>query len=79
MADPQYPGGILELVGLKLSDGRVSWWAVFLLHPQFNRPFASILTTDQARMLVVNQAKAVLYYSGDAATLGPVNDYPGRY
>ena len=76
MADPQYPGGILELVGLKLSDGRILVGG-FSPAPAIQQAISSILTTDQARMLVVNQAKAVLYYSGDAATLGSVDDYPG--
>ncbi|HWR64813.1 MAG TPA: ATP-binding protein [Bellilinea sp.] len=75
MADTQ-PDGILELVGLKLSDGTVLVGG-FSPAPGIQQAVASILTTEQARLLVVNQANAVLYYSGEAETLGVVNEYPG--
>ena len=75
MADTQ-ADGILELAGLKLSNGRVLVGG-FSPAPAIQQVVSSILTTDQARLLVVNQANAVLYYSGDATTLGPVEDFPG--
>lgn len=74
--DTQFPGGTLVWAGLKLQDGRVLVGG-FLLEQVIQQTVASILTTNQARMLVVNQAGELLYYSGDRATLGQPLDLPG--
>lgn len=74
--DTQFPGGTLVWAGLKLPDGRVLVGG-FLLEQVIQQTVASILTTNQARMLVVNQAGELLYYSGDRATLGQPLDLPG--
>ncbi|MHB0987597.1 MAG: sensor histidine kinase [Bellilinea sp.] len=76
MTDPQSPGGTLVWTGLKLSDGRILVGG-FSPEQVIQQTVASILTTNQARMLVVNQAGEVLYYSGDSATLGQPLDLPG--
>ncbi|MHB1450175.1 MAG: sensor histidine kinase [Bellilinea sp.] len=74
--DTYFPGGTLVWAGLKLSDGRVLVGG-FLSEQVVQQTVASILTTNQARMLVVNQAGEILYYSGDRATLGQPLDMPG--
>ena len=76
MTDAQFPSGTLVWVGLKLSDGRILVGG-FSPEQVIQQTVASILTTSQARMLVVNQAGEVLYYSGDRATLGQPLDLPG--
>ena len=76
MTDAQFPGGTLVWIGLKLSDDRILVGG-FSPEQVIQQTVASILTTNQARMLVVNQAGEVLYYSGDRATLGQPLDLPG--
>jgi signal transduction histidine kinase len=76
MADTRYPGGTLELVGVKLSNGRILVGG-FSPEAAIQQTVVSILTTEQARMLVVNQAGEVLYYSGDRTALGDPLGLPG--
>jgi len=38
---------------------------------------ASVLTNDQAHMLVITSNREVLYFSGDPATLGDIGSHPG--
>ncbi|MHB0922761.1 MAG: sensor histidine kinase [Bellilinea sp.] len=66
----------LELAGLRLSDGRILVGG-FSPAPLIQQSTASILTNDQAHILVVTTANTVLYFSGDASTLGDVGRQPG--
>jgi signal transduction histidine kinase len=75
-ADTRGTGNPLEWVGLKLSDGRILAGG-FNPDDAIQQTVSAILTTDQARVLVVNQTGSALYYSGDAAVLGSVMDLPG--
>jgi len=66
----------LELAGLRLSDGRILVGG-FSPAPLIQQSTASILTNNQAHILVVTTPNTVLYFSGDAATLGDAGSVPG--
>lgn len=75
-ADTSSPGETIELAGIRLDDGRVLV-GVFAPAPMIQQTVASILTTEQAHMLVVTASKEVLYFSGDPAELGDIPSHPG--
>lgn len=75
-ATTDHPEGTLELAGIRLADGRVLV-AGFFPSPLIQQTVGSILTNDQAHMLVITSAKDVLYFSGDLATLGDLETHPG--
>lgn len=69
-------GKTMEWVGMQLADGRILAGG-FSPEPDIRQTVINILSGDQARLLIVNQANTVVYYSGDLASLGPVLDHPG--
>lgn len=70
------PTGTLELAGTRLSGGHVLIGG-FSPAPMIQQTVASILTNDQAHMLVITSSKEVLYFSGDVAALGDIGSHPG--
>lgn len=75
-ATTDHPEGPLELAGVRLADGRVLV-AGFFPSPLIQQTVGSILTNDQAHMLIITSAKEVLYFSGDLANLGDMETHPG--
>lgn len=74
--DAGLPNGALELAGVRLSDDRFLVGG-FSPAPMIRQTTASILTNDQAQMLVFAANKEVLFYSGDPAALGELGSHPG--